>query len=101
MELDNKTPINQEQLSKGIEEAYKKQTATCKNETKWSRAMLRAELEELDLLNENIKVLQQVNTTLSQIGQPAIAYYFEIMKQKLAQAKEEKERATSVENIEQ
>ena len=57
--------------------------------------MVRAELEELDLLNQNIEILKQINTTLSKIGQPAIAYYFEIMRQKLAE--EQKARATSIE----
>lgn len=90
--MENKTPINEEQLKENIENATKKQVASCKNETKWSRSMLRAELEELDLLNENIKLLQQINTTLSQIGQPAIAYYFEIMKQKLMQEKSNVEK---------
>lgn len=93
--MEEKAPINQEQLQKNIENATNKQKATCKNETKWSRSMVRAELEELDLLNQNIELLKQINTTLSKIGQPAIAYYFEIMRQKLAE--EQKARATSIE----
>lgn len=89
--MENKTPINEKQLEENIEKATKKQIATCKNENKWTRAMLRAELEELDMLNKNIQLLNQINTTLSNIGQPAIAYYFEIMSQKFAEEKKAKQ----------
>lgn len=93
--MEEKAPINQEQLQENIDKATNKQKATCKSEVKWSRSMVRAELEELDILNRNVELLKQINTTLAKIGQPAIAYYFEIMSQKLAE--EKKAKSTHIE----
>lgn len=98
--MENKTPINNELLDNELKHAHKKQLESCKNTNKWSRAMLRAELEEHDMVNQNVNLLTQINTKLSQIGQPAIAYYFEVMREKIIAEKREKEEQekTNIDN---
>lgn len=98
--MENKTPINNELLTQELENAHNKQLTTCKSSNKWFRAMLRAELELHDMINQNVQLLTEINTKLSQIGQPAIAYYFQIMQEKLIAEKEqmEKEKKTNIEN---
>lgn len=81
--MEERTPINEEELKKSIKQAYKKQLATCKDNVKFSRSQLRATLEQSDLILEIVKQLKEINITITRIGAPAISEYLSSMKQKL------------------
>lgn len=89
--MEERTKINEEELKKNIQQAYKKQLATCKDSVKFSRSQLRATLEEIDLMNEIVAQMKELNITLTRIGAPAISDYLSKMS-----AKFKEEQATSV-----
>lgn len=80
--MEERTPINEEELQKSIKQAYKKQLITCKDPVKFSRSQLRATLEQSDLILEIVKQLKEINITITRIGTPAISDYLSRMKQK-------------------
>ena len=97
--MEEKTPINEEELKKSIKQAYKKQLITCKDPVKSSRSQLRATLEQSDLILEIVKQLKEINITITRIGTPAISDYLSRMKQKFDNEQNQKNVEEKEENV--